>query len=155
MHELPAQDELLCAIAIGEEAEVANALESIGQHVKEEAADEFVSIERHRLVLAVMAIIFPAKRDLAVIDIEQAIVGDGDTVRVPRDIVEDLVRPSEGFFGVDHPVLFANGSDVTQEGSAVTKWLQGGKELQITGVEGLPKIIDKQATKQPREHCYG
>jgi hypothetical protein len=77
-------------------AEIANALESVGKHVKEEATDEFVSTERHRLVLIAIAIILPAKRNPAVIDIKQAVVGDGDAVRVACDILEDFFRPSEG-----------------------------------------------------------
>jgi hypothetical protein len=106
LHELPAEGELLCAIAIGEEAEIANALEPAGQYVQEEAADEFVSTERHRLVPIAIAIILSAKRDPAVTDIGQAIVGDGDTVRVPSDILEDFFRSGKGSLGVDHPVLF-------------------------------------------------
>jgi hypothetical protein len=44
--------------------------------VKPEPTDEFVSAKRHRLVAVAIAIILPAKLNLAVIDIEQAIVGD-------------------------------------------------------------------------------
>ena len=36
MHELPAQRELLCPIAIGEEAEIADTLEAVGTYVKQE-----------------------------------------------------------------------------------------------------------------------
>ena len=45
------------AVAVAEEAVVADALEAIGQDVQQEAADEFVRVQRHRLLLAVMAII--------------------------------------------------------------------------------------------------
>jgi hypothetical protein len=70
LHELPAQSELLCAIAIGEKAEISNTLESVGKDVKQEPTDEFVSAKRHRLVAVAIAIILPAKLNLAVIDIE-------------------------------------------------------------------------------------
>jgi hypothetical protein len=155
LQELPAQSELLCPIAIGEEAEIANSLEPVGENVKQEPTDEFVGTERHRLVTVAIAIILPAKRNPAVIDIEQAIVGDGDAVRVPCDILEDFFRSSEGWLGVNHPVLFSAGSDVAQEGVAHSKWFQGRKELQVAGIKGLCEIIDKQSTKQPREHRNG
>ena len=39
--------ELLFARAVGQEPEVTNAHEAIGQDVKQEAADELVNLERH------------------------------------------------------------------------------------------------------------
>ena len=99
MHKLSAQSELLCPVAIGEESEITNALKPIGKYVKQEPTDEFVGAERHRLVAAAIAIILPAKLNLAVIDIEQTVVGDGDAVRVSRDILKDLFRSGEGLFG--------------------------------------------------------
>jgi hypothetical protein len=74
LHELPAQSELLCAVAIGQEAEIPNTLEPVGKYVKQEPTDEFVSAKRHRLLTVAIAIIFPAKLNLAVVDIEEAIL---------------------------------------------------------------------------------
>ena len=104
--------------------------------MKQEPTDEFVSVKRHRLVAVAIAIILPAKLNLAVIDIEQAIVGNGDAMRVPSDILEDFFWSGEGWLGVDYPILFPGGSDVTQEGVACPKWFQGGKELQVACIEG-------------------
>jgi hypothetical protein len=68
---------------------------------------------------------------------------------------EDFFRPRKGSLGVDYPILFPGGSDVTQEGVAYPKWFQGGKELQVAGIEGLPEIIEKQSTKQTRQEPFG
>ena len=155
MHELPAQRELLCPIAIGEEAVIANTLEPVGKNVKQEPTDELVGAKRHRLVAVVMSIILPAKLNLAVIDIKQAIIGDGDAVRIPCDILEDVVRSGEGPLGVNHPVLLPDGSDVTQEGVARPKWFEGRKELQVSDIEGMPKIIKEQSAKQTCQHLDG
>jgi hypothetical protein len=46
-------------------------------------------------LLIAIAIVLPAKRHLAVIDIEQAIVGDGDAMREACDILENFFRPSK------------------------------------------------------------
>jgi hypothetical protein len=32
---------------------------------------------------------------------------------------------------------------VTQEGIAHPKWFQGRKELQVSGIEGVPEIIEE------------
>jgi hypothetical protein len=155
LHELPAQRELLCPIPTSQEAKIANTLEPVGKYVKQEPTDEFVSTKRHRLLAVVIAIILPAKLNLAVIDIEEAIVGDGDAVRVPCDILEDFFGSGEGWLGVNHPILFSDGSDVTQEGIACPKWFQGGKELQVARIVGLLEIIEKQSTKQTRQNGDG
>ncbi|OAN51169.1 hypothetical protein A6A05_11370 [Magnetospirillum moscoviense] len=71
------------AAAVGEEAIVANAVKAVGQDVEQEAADEFAGLQRHHLLFVVMAIVLPAEADAAVIDRDQAAVGDGDTMGVP------------------------------------------------------------------------
>jgi hypothetical protein len=56
--------------------------EAFGQHVDEEAADELVRVEPHRLpaIGAIDAIIFRAERNRAVVGCNEAAVRDGDTV---------------------------------------------------------------------------
>lgn len=44
---------------------------------------------------------------------------------------------------------------MTQEGVAYPKWLQGGEELQVAGIERLPEIAEKQSTKQRRQDGNG
>src|SRR5438132_2613421 len=87
---LTATGKLLSSAATAQEAVVADALEAIGKDVKEEAADELVGAERHRLLPVAVAVILPAKTDLAVVDADQAIVGNGDAVGVAGDIGQHL-----------------------------------------------------------------
>ena len=49
-------------------------MEAIRQDVDQEAANELVGRQRHRAVMAGMAIVFPAEADLAVVDGQQAAV---------------------------------------------------------------------------------
>jgi hypothetical protein len=42
-------------------------LKALGQNVQQEAANEFVGGERHRLLPVTVAIVFPAEADLAVL----------------------------------------------------------------------------------------
>src|SRR6204780_1535248 len=75
-----ALDQFLSADAIGEEAEVANADQSGGQHVEQEAADEFDRIEGHGLGAGVIRVVFPIEADTAVFQRAKSVVGDGDAV---------------------------------------------------------------------------
>ena len=61
-----ALDQFLFADAIGEEAEVADADQSGGQHVEQEAADELDRIEGHGLGAGVVGVVFPVEADVAV-----------------------------------------------------------------------------------------
>ena len=64
VEQLAAERQLLGAMAVGEEAVVADAMEAVRQGVQQEAADELVGGEGHHLRLAVMAIVPPAEGDL-------------------------------------------------------------------------------------------
>jgi hypothetical protein len=66
--------------------------------------------------------------------------------------IKHPLRSGKGSLSVDYPILFPQGSDVTQEGTAHPKWFQGRKELQVAGIEGLPEVIEKQSTKQTRQN---
>lgn len=58
-------------MTVGEKAIMADAMEAVWQRVQEEATDELISIERHDLRPAVMAIIPPAERDAIVVQISR------------------------------------------------------------------------------------
>ena len=91
-----AQVELGGAMAVGEEAIVADAMEAVGQGVQEEAADELVGVERHDLRPAAMAIVPPAERDAFVVHADQAGIGDGDAMGVAAEIGQYLLGPPNG-----------------------------------------------------------
>jgi hypothetical protein len=98
-----AEGELGGAVVIGHEAEVTDAMEAVGQRMKQKAANELAGLELHDLGAAVVAIVFPSEGDLGVVEGDQAAVGDGDAVRVAAEIGENLRRSAERLFGVDDP----------------------------------------------------
>ena len=61
--QLTAADEVGSAISIGGVAVMTAAVETVGQNMEEEAADEFRGGRSHQLVLAGVEIVFPAKAD--------------------------------------------------------------------------------------------
>ena len=99
-----AERELGGALAVREEAVVADAMEAVRQGVQQEAPDELIGRKRHELGLAVMAIILPAEGDFGIGQADQAGVGDGDAVCVSAEIGEHLSRSAEGRLGIDHPL---------------------------------------------------
>ena len=153
--QLTAEREFGGAVAVGQEAVIADALKAFGQNVQQEAANELVGGERHGLLPVAVAIVFPAKADLALVDVDKAIVRDSDAVSVSRDIGQDLFRIGEGRFGIDAPFCFAGRSEVALEDAAVAQRLQGPVEGQLFGGEGLLKRGQEQPAKETRKHAHG
>src|SRR3954451_4016699 len=63
-----AQVQLQLPMAIGKQTIMTNAMKAVRNRVKQETADELVSIERHHLLLAARSIILPSEGDLVSID---------------------------------------------------------------------------------------
>src|SRR3954447_18188579 len=93
--------------AVGEIAVMADAMEAVGQDVKQEATDELVGAKGHHLLLVVVAIILPAEADLAFGESHQTAVGDCDAMGIPAEIIEHLLGSAERSLDVDDP---ANGA---------------------------------------------
>ncbi len=141
---LTAAGELLFSPAIAEEAVVADALETVGKDVEEEAADELVGGQRYGLRPVAVAVVLPAETDLAVVvDADQAIVGDGDAVGVAGDIGQHLFGSGEGRLGIDHPFGLSRTAEVAPEAAAIAERREGAEEAQFVGVEGLLQIFQE------------
>src|SRR5207247_7719162 len=82
VEQLPRSRNVLGAPAVGEQTVVTDAVETIGQDVDEEAADELVDGERHHLgsVMPVGAVVLPFEGYARIGDADQAAVGDRDAV---------------------------------------------------------------------------
>src|SRR5690349_2000704 len=52
-----------------------------------------------------MSRIAPAKADLAVLQAQQTVIGDGDAVRVVAEILEHVFRSAERPLGIDNPLV--------------------------------------------------
>ncbi len=139
---------LLFAVAIAEKTVIADAMETLGQDVQQKAADELVGRHGHDLLPIAVPIILPAKTHRAVLDIDEAVVGDGDAVRVAADVVGHLLGPGEGRLGKDHPVGLSQRRQIAPEGVAFFEALQVGEELQLAGVEGFLQVLEEQTPEQ-------
>src|SRR6516165_2977268 len=74
--------------------------------MQHEASDELAGRQRHGLeaAWAFDSIVLVAERDANLVGLDQAAVGDGDAVRVAREVGQNLLWSGEWRFGVDVPV---------------------------------------------------
>jgi hypothetical protein len=92
-------------MAIPKEAVIADAVEAGRQHMHEEAPNELIRFQCHRLELIAMAVILPLESDLAFFDVKQAVIGDRYTMGISPNVVEHLLCPGERALGIDHPPM--------------------------------------------------
>ena len=124
-----AQGQLGGTLAVGQVAVVTDAVEAVGQDVKQEAADELVGIERHHLALVVVAVVLTQEADASLVQADQATVGDRDAMGIAAEIVQDLFGHAEWALGEDHPGRRRSGRRQAAKASGAAS-TQVGMELQ-------------------------
>jgi hypothetical protein len=95
----PALGEPGGAAAVGEKAEVPDAVEAGRQDVEQEAAHELAGVEGHDLLAALVAVVLPAEADRAVGHADEPAVGDGDAMGVAPEVGQHLLGPAERALG--------------------------------------------------------
>jgi hypothetical protein len=144
VEQLAAVREFVLSVAVGEKAKVADADEARGQDVKAEAAEELDGRKGEGFFDTAVAVILPAEADAAVIDLQQAVVGDSHAVGVATEIVDDLGGAAERALGVDHPALTASCPQPAAEGLGIGESGQIAKETELILLEGLEQGNTKQ-----------
>jgi hypothetical protein len=90
---------------MGQKAEVPDAHEAWGKHVEQEAAQELLDRKGHQTLLIAVSGVSPAEGDLATLQGDQAMVGDGNTMRVAAQVTENVLGATEGRFAIDDPMV--------------------------------------------------
>jgi hypothetical protein len=139
--EASAETETIPSMAIGEKAEVAHAVEAVRKHMKEKASDKFVGMKTHDLltVATIATVILPSEGNMVVIGIDDAAVGDGDTMGVAAEIGEHLVRPAEWRLRIDDPFDTASTREMARERIVVVEMAEVVGEAEFTVSEGFSK----------------
>lgn len=116
--------------------------------MQQEASDEFVGRDCHGPFADRRGDNPSSGNARAILDIDEAVVGDGDAVRISTNVIQDLFGSGEGRLGVDHPVGLSQRRQIAPEGVALVEVLQGGEELQLARLEGLLQMLQEQAAEQ-------
>jgi len=74
---------------------------------------------------------------VTVLHLEQALVGEGDAMRVAADVLQDLLRTGEGACGIDDPVGLPRGLQMRGEVRPLGQGVEGAGEVQPPGLERL------------------
>src|ERR1700687_5993953 len=116
---------------VAQEAVIPDAGKTIRQHVDQKATDELAGLKGHRLLAVVVPVILPAKADLAILDRQQAVVGNGDAVGIPPDILKNLSRSGEWPLGIDDPLGISRRCQIAAKGCRLMQVAVRGEETQF------------------------
>ena len=155
MEQVATAGDFLLDVAVSEKAEVADADEAGGQDVEEEAAEELDGVEGEGFFDTAVAVILPAERDAAVIDFQQAVVGNSHAVGVATEIVDDLGGAAERALGVDNPALTAGCPQPAADDLGVGEPGQIAKEGELTLLKGFEQCIPEEVMEAGTEDFDG
>ncbi len=83
---------------------MADAHEALGQHMQQDATQEFGRLKRHHFAPPIaVGVVLPGETNLARGEAQQAIIGQRDAMGIATQIVEHRLRPGAGRLGVDDP----------------------------------------------------
>ena len=122
----------------------------LGRTWHQEAADELVGGQRHRLVSArpVDAVVLVSEGDAVLVGLDEASVGDGDAVGIARQIGEHGLGPAERLLGVDHPLGLAQRFEIGSEGGVIGESPMIGEEPETAGGVRGAQHLEEQAAEQ-------
>lgn len=103
---------------------MADADQPFRENVDQESSQKLICGNRHDLLFTASCVVFPAKRDLIILERHQSMVGDGDAVRIAGEIVQNMLGTAEGWFGIDDPVLLEELSEELAEATWFSKTLE-------------------------------
>ena len=98
-----------------------------------------------------LAVVLEAEADGAVLDGQEAVVGDGDAVGVTAEVVEDAGGAVEGRLGVNDPLGLAQGGEVAVEGGGPGERGEGAFEAQAALAEGALELLQEEGAEAARE----
>jgi hypothetical protein len=85
----------------------------------------------------------PTKGDLAVVERNQSVVGDGYAVGVTGEVVKHIRRTTEGWFGVDDPVFSKLWPAPRGEDLRLSEWSQIAGMVQLPSLKGELEPVDE------------
>jgi hypothetical protein len=106
-------------MCVGQVSKLTDADEPSGQNVLGETAEELVRRKGHLPLLVAMSVVLPAEGHVLAIEGQQAVITDGNAMRIPPEIVKHLGGSAKRGFRVYHPIFLEERIDK----SGQTLWI--------------------------------
>ena len=142
------------ALAVGEQAVMADPMEPVREDVEQEAPDELEGCDGHDLSLepTTSTVVLVVEGNAVVGGVDQAIVGHRDPVGVAAEIGERAGRSLEGLLAVDEPLGLFEWGEIGREHSLIIEPLMVTEEAELALMMSSLELLQHQATKEHGEH---
>lgn len=138
-------------VSVGKKAVVANSHEAARQHVEKESAKKLDPLEGHGSLSVLVGVVLVAESDLAVIEGDQPLVGDSDAMSVSGEVLEYLLRTSERWLGVNHPVFVSKGLEPAFPCLGMFEFLKFAVETELLEFPGFLESGEKLSPEDPAQ----
>lgn len=142
--------------AIGEEAEVADAHEALGEDMQQKPPDQFLARQAHELMPVMVSIVSVTQFDLLVLDADDAPIMERNFAAITAEIINDPLRSLQIGFGVNHPVclheMIKYGVNFAGPGDAVEFTSVGGF---AQGADHIPAKVARQGLDREQVVALG
>jgi len=91
-----------------------------------------------------MPVILPAKRNLAIFQGHETLIGNGHAMRIAAQIFQHLLRSAEGGLGVNHPLGFAQGGQVAGESMRIAQRFPRAEEAESAVGVGFFQSVEEE-----------
>ena len=152
---LPACRNVILAASICQQTEVTYPHIARGQNVKQEPSDELVCLEGHGLLAVVVGIISPQEGNIAVLDGNDAVIADRDSVGISAEVLKNTHGAIEGRLAIDDPPLMIELFPEGLEGSGFLEMADAAGEYEIAPCEAFFEKVKELASEQRRHDPYG
>src|SRR4030095_7665371 len=129
--------------SVSQETEVTHAHETFGDHVEQEAADEFVGIKGHGLFSVFIFSVPVTEGNVSVTGGDNPIIGERHAVGVAAEVVQHMGRRSKRFFGIDDPWFFSQCVDQEVKGHAISQASALTDKEELVSIENLFESVQK------------
>ena len=123
--------------------------------MEHEAAQELFGGDRHLALLTAVSVVLPPEGNLAVGNGDETVIGDGDAMGISGQIVKYMLRPSEGAFCIDHPILAKERTKESMKGPLSGQCLEAAGKREFALTKGALQAGDKLAAKDAAQYLHG
>ena len=102
----------------------------------------------HGLLPVAVCVVPPEEGDIAVPDIEDAVVADRDPVGIPAEVLKDAPGAIEGRFTIDHPLPVVEMPPEACEVSRLPETADTLREYKVARCEAVLEEVEELASEQ-------
>ena len=123
--------------------------------MEKESTKKLASVEGHDSPSVLVGVVLVAESDLAVVERDKTLIGDGDSMGIAGEVLEHPLGPTERGLGVNDPVLASKRIEPAFPCLGVFKLAEVAVETELLVLPGSLKFGEKLSAEEPAQESNG